>query len=69
MFTPSKLPFFEASFIKLVNLSSTKRKRRGDKGHPYLRHLPGLKKGDVSPLIKITKDTEVMHLITQTTNE
>jgi hypothetical protein len=68
MFTPLKLPLSDASFINLLNPSSIKRKRGGDKENTSLKLLPNLKKGEVAPLIKIAKDTKVMHLTTHTTN-
>jgi len=37
-----------------------RRKRRGERDHPYLRPLPGLKRRDVSPLINMEKEIEVM---------
>jgi hypothetical protein len=41
------------------------RKRRGDKGHPYLKPLLDMKNLEVAPLIKTTKDIILIQLITQ----
>jgi ABC-type uncharacterized transport system permease subunit len=37
-------PLVAALASILLNTSTTRLKRRGDKGSPYLNHLPGLKK-------------------------
>jgi hypothetical protein len=44
---------------------TTRRKRRGDNGNPYLSPLSGLNKGDVAPFIRIEKKIELIQFITQ----
>jgi hypothetical protein len=64
MLIPFKLPFPEVSFRDLLRLSTTKRKTRGDKGHPCIIPLLGLKKGEATPFIRITKEVELIQCIT-----
>jgi hypothetical protein len=44
---PLKLPLAEVALRDLLSPSTTRRKRSGDNGHPYLIPLLGLKKGEV----------------------
>ena len=48
----------------LLNPSTTIRKGKGAKGHPYLSPLPDLKKVDATPFIRTTKETKVILLVT-----
>jgi len=57
---PLKLPFPDVSFSIMLNPLPLGGIRRGERVHPRLRSLLDLKKRDVAPLIKTTKDTEVM---------
>jgi len=50
--------------MDLLTPSTTNRKRRGDRGQPYLIPLSAWKKGDVAPLISTEKDIIVMQVIT-----
>jgi hypothetical protein len=54
---PLKLSFLDAYFTGLLNPSTISINKRGERGHPYLRPLPSLKKGDATPLIKMEKET------------
>jgi hypothetical protein len=49
MLMPFRLPFLEVAFRDLLIPSTTKSEGRGDKGHPCLIPLSGLKKGEVAP--------------------
>jgi len=55
-FIPLKLLFLLDSFSDLLRPSTTRRKRRGNNGHPYLSPLFGLKTGDATPFIRIAKN-------------
>ena len=52
-----------ASPIARLSPSTTSKKRRVDKGQPYLKPHLVWKKGDVGPLIRTTKETVVIQLI------
>jgi len=58
----------EASLRILLSLSTTKIKRSGDNGYPYLIPLLGLKKGEAAPLISTIKETDLMQPIMHITN-
>jgi len=53
------IPFFHplanASLINLLNPSATSGKRRGERGHPRLRHLSTLNNEVVDPFIRKVK--------------
>jgi hypothetical protein len=49
-----------ASFKHLLNPSATKRKGRGDTGHPCLSPLSSVKKEVAAPFIRIGNDTDVI---------
>jgi hypothetical protein len=56
----------------LLKPSMTRRKRRGERGHPCLSPLSEEKKGEVAPLIRTAKETEeiqaIIHLMKGTSN-
>jgi hypothetical protein len=53
------------SLIDLLNPYAIIRNNRGERGQPCLVPFSGLKKGEVVPLISITKETKLTQLITQ----
>jgi len=63
--SPLKSPNLLASPISQLSLSTTGKKRRGDKGQPCLRPRSAWKKGDADPLIRTAKETFVIQPITQ----
>jgi hypothetical protein len=58
--------------MALLKPSTTRSKRNGERGHPCLKPLFEVKKGEATPLINTTKETEVMqaiiHLMKGTSN-
>jgi hypothetical protein len=69
---PWKSPELMAEIKALLNPSATRRKSRGERGHPCLSPLPEEKKGEAAPLIRTTKVTEeiqaIIHLMKGTSN-
>jgi hypothetical protein len=72
VFIPWKSPEVMAELKALLKPSATRRKSRGERGHPCLRPLSEEKKGEVAPLIKTAKVTEeiqaIIHLMKGTSN-
>ena len=58
---PLKDPFDLACCINLLNPSTIMRNKRGARGQPCLKSLPGLKKDEVDPLTSTTKDVIWTH--------
>jgi hypothetical protein len=69
MVIPFNPPSVESSFRSLLKPLTTKRKRRGESGHPCLRPHSALKKGDPEPLIRIGKDVVLIQFMTQVKKE
>jgi hypothetical protein len=55
-----KFPLVVVSIRDLLSPYSTRRKRSGDRGNPYLIPLSNLKKEDVAPFISISKETKMI---------
>jgi hypothetical protein len=68
MKNPLKVSLVEVSLRNLLSPYTTRRKSSGDNGHPFLIPPLGLKKGEISQLIRIVKKTKLMQLITHITN-
>jgi len=61
---PLKEPFGVAALRAPLNPFATRRKRKGERGHPWQMTFLELKKGEADPLIKTVKATEYMQAIT-----
>lgn len=51
-----------ALWISQLSAFATRRNINGDKGHPCLKPLVGLKKGEGAPFINTVKEVDQMHL-------
>jgi hypothetical protein len=64
---PIRFPKWTSWFIARLRHSTTRRKRRGESGQPYLRPRSEWKKGAVAPFISKVKEIEfrqaMIHLI------
>ena len=68
MINPVKSPLLTASFRKRLSASATRRKIRGESGHPCQSPHFALKKGEATPLMRTAKEAVEMHPITHLTN-
>jgi hypothetical protein len=66
-FIPLRLLVVEVAFNDLLRPSTTKRKRSGDRGHPFLIPCSYLKKGDVDPFRRMDKGCKLIQLRTHMT--
>jgi hypothetical protein len=62
---PGKEPNLFAFEIALLSPSATRRKSRGDNGHPCLKPLSEGKKEQAEPLIRTTKEVVVRQFMAQ----
>jgi hypothetical protein len=52
---------WDTTFFRIpLRTSATKRKSKGESGHPYLKPLSTLENGEVDPLISMEKEVELM---------
>ena len=65
--TPLILPFLFTLCINLLIASVTRRKTKGDRGHPCWMPLVGQKNFEGAPLISTAKEVDWMHPKTQST--
>ena len=72
VFMPWKSLVLMVEIKALLNPFATRRKSRGERGHPCLRALPEEKKGEAALLIrtaKVTKEIQaIIHLMKGTSN-
>ena len=58
---PSKRPLLLASRRALLRPSTTSKKSRGERGHPYLKPRSEWKKWDAAPLMRTAKEAIEIH--------